>query len=243
MATSVDDTTVARVTMSKISGDSNPITGTTASFTAPANSLLVVCSGSDTTAADTNSVVTVSNNGAALTWTKPVERNGADGSGGHACIARALVASERTGLTVTVSVSSHGIAADGDRGSFKVYIVTGHNTTAPDGNVAENSSTTNNISGSVTVAGAGRLFGCATDWNALGAPTSTDVEDAFTMTALSGLSAYKSADHASGSQSINFDAAAGTPDWNWVVYEVVAGAGGGGTVIPVLMHQYRQRRT
>jgi len=228
MAIAVDDTTVARVDMTHVSGTGNPITGTTASFTAPANSLLVVCSGSDTASADTNSVVTVSTNGAALTWTIPVERNGADGGGGHAAIARALVATERAGLTVTVSVTGHQIASD-NNGSFKVYIVTGHNTTTPDGNVAENSSTTNSISGSVTVAGAGRLFGCATEWNDLGAPTSTDIESAFDVIGISGMSAYKSADHASGSQSINFDAAgAAAADWNWVVYEVVAAAGGGG---------------
>lgn len=224
MAITVDTSTVALVNLERVS-TANPCVGTSASFTAPADSLLVVCLICN---ADTgiSPALTMSNNGAALTWTIPVQRNDTDGDEPFVAIARAVVASERTGLTVTASVSDPGQNAETINGIFKVYIVTGHNTGSPDGNVAEGSAATGTVNGSVTVAGAGRLFGAGMDWNAGGSPASTDTEETYHDAAVAtGLVAVKAADHASGSQSINFQVA-GTPKWNWVVYEVAAAAGG-----------------
>jgi hypothetical protein len=79
--------------------------------------------------------------------------------------------------------------------------------------------------------GDGRLFGCGTDWNQNGDPSSTDTADVDDYAgAISVISAFKAADHTSGSsQTIQFNPA-GSPSGNLVVLEIIAAAGGGATV-------------
>jgi hypothetical protein len=131
-------------------------------------------------------------------------------------------------MTITLTRTS-GDAGSARRISGKVYIVTGQHA-SPIGNSNTADWTTNPQSLAVTAAGAGRLFGCGTDWNQTGTPVSTDTEDGADYSgAISVMSAYKAADHASGSQSIQFDPV-GTPSGNIVVLEILAAAGGGDPV-------------
>lgn len=222
MAITVDDS-VARWSGSVSAA--GPVNITSGSFTPPNNSLLVLCISLDT-AANTNVTPTVSGGG--LTWTLRAEADeGTDTttSGGHASIYTAPVT---TGSSMTIVVGTS--EATTRQCSCKVYIVTGQHA-SPIGASSNAHSTTNNATLSVTATGAGRMFGCGTDWNALGAgttsPTSTDVESADTFSgAIDVISAYASSDHTSGSVGINFDAAgASAPDWNLAVLEILAAAG------------------
>src|SRR3546814_9310570 len=86
--------------------------------------------------------------------------------------------------------------------SLKVYVVTGQHATTPIGAVGEGSSTTNAITPNAytSTANNSRGFGCATDWNANGVPTSTDTEDAFHSAG--NISGLRSEEHTSELQSL-----------------------------------------
>lgn len=213
MAISVDDTTVARW-----SGETlNTQPSTSASFTPSDNSLLVLCFCIDENPGPANP--SVSGGG---TWTIQVARGNSDATEGYAAIATCPIT---TGTSITVSVTRGGDAGL-RRVSSKLYIVTGQHA-SPIGANAEADWDEDPETLALTATGAGRLFGCGTDWNANGAPSSADTEDAAHYAgAISVMSAYKSADHASGSQSIDFNPA-GAPAGNVVILEILsAGAAG-----------------
>lgn len=226
MAITVDAATVARWTGSPAVSAAI----TSASFTPPDGSLLVVCVNADDPNDAFNFTITVS--GGSLTWTERVVREASEAStgGGYAGIFTAPVV---TGASMTISVNHGADGGGANRYSAKAYIVTGQHA-SPIGASNEGSSGTNSITGSITATGDGRVFGVGVEWNALGAPTSTDTEDAAHYAgAISVMSAYKAADHAagSGSQGINFDASgAGGADWGWCVLEILAAAAGGGAI-------------
>lgn len=130
---------------------------------------------------------------------------------------------------MTVSVARGQESNGTDRLSAKVYIVTGQHA-SPIGNSNSADWASNPQTLSITASGNGRVFGCGTDWNQTGTPVSTDTEDGADYSgAISVMSAYKAADHASGSgsQGIQFDPV-GAPSGNVVVLEILA-AGGGDT--------------
>ncbi len=195
---------------------------TTASFSPPANSLLLAMVSSDS-ALGSNPTIAITNNGAALTWNLIAERSKGDtgAQDGEASAFYAILPTARTGMTVTATITDQN-----QRISIKVYVITGHNPVSPIGAVGEGSSTTNNITPIIyTSTTAGSLgFGVSNDWSAAGLPTSTDQKDAFTLAGyISGLSAYKSASTSvvGTPVTINFDAAGtGAVQWNWVGFEV-----------------------
>jgi hypothetical protein len=213
MAISVDDTTVARWSADVALG------GTTlsGSFTPPNGSLLVVCINVDEQAGANTGVPT----GGGWTYTLGVARGDAEGGRGYAAIYTAPVT---TGASMQVTITRGGTDAGAVQVSAKVYIVTGQNA-SPIGANNEAGWTTDPQDLSITATGAGRLFGCGTDWGASGAPTSTDTEDSATFPGeISVASVYKAADHSSGSQSINFNPGAAPPEGNLVVLEILAAA-------------------
>lgn len=195
---------------------------TSASFTPSNGSLLVLAINFDEATDSENLTLQVS--GGSLTWTERVRRGAVEAGAGGAAIWTAPVV---TGASMTVSVARNQSSAGSNRLSAKLYVVTGQHA-SPIGNSNSANWTTNPQSLSITAAGAGRLFGCGTDWNQTGIPVSTDTEDGADYSGnISVMSAYKAADHASGSQSIQFDPV-GTPTGNIVVLEILAAAGGGG---------------
>src|SRR5579862_4311556 len=100
---------------------------TSASFTAPANSLLVLAVEADTNPAGGNITVTVSDTGS-LAWTKQVEENGNDDiTGGYSSI---WTAKPGTSAARTVSVTNTYTGGTG-RISAKLYVLTGQDTTTP----------------------------------------------------------------------------------------------------------------
>jgi hypothetical protein len=195
---------------------------TSASFTPPDNSVLLVMVNADTNGG-TSISVSVSDS-TSRSWTTIVERNGGE-AGAQSGYAGAFFAVVTTGSSMTVGVRR---AANGatNRMSAKVYVITGANTASPVGNSDEGSSTTNNISPTIYTSSVNnsRGFGAADDWSALGVPTSTDTADAATYAGhISVISAYKASDTATANTAVtmNFDAfGAGAPAWNWVGVEV-----------------------
>lgn len=210
-------------------GGSSP-TGTSGSFTPADNSLIVLLIFCDT-GAGTTPGATISGGG--LTWTQRVVRGDSEGTAGIVFIYTAPVT---TGSSMTVQVTVNSIGAtNNDRGYAKAYVVDNPDP-SPIGNVAENSSTTNNLtaSGLTTTQANSYVFYVGEDWNALGSPTSSDLtnDPAHIASTISGIFGYKSAVSA-GAVTANLDAAgAGAADWNWGALEVKTAAGGGGGAIP-----------
>lgn len=205
----------------------NNVDITSASFTPPAGSVLVVCVSADTNGSADNITIAVS--GGSLTYTNRVERDPGDGgaNAGHASIWTAVQPS-----SVSMTVSVRRTAGNGSTGriSVKVYVVTSANTTTPNGAVGEGSSTTNNITPNAYTSTENNSlgFGCATDWAQLGLPTSTDTEDAADYAgAISVISLFKAADTPTSGTTVtvNFDAGGtGNAEWNWVALEILPGA-------------------
>jgi hypothetical protein len=220
MAITVDDTTVARW-----SGQpNNNVDITSASFTPPDNSLLVVGISADTAA---DSAITLSVSGGSLTWNERAIRNGDEAGAGNGGCAAIWTAPVGTGASMSVSVRRTAGSGSTNTISAKCYIVTGQDA-SPIGDTAETNSTTANYTPAAeTMVGAGRLFGTATEWNdGGGTPTSSDVEDAANETGVCAISAYKAADHtASSSQSINYQQS-GSAIWTEVRVEILAATGG-----------------
>ena len=132
---------------------------------------------------------TISNDGAALTWTNIVNAGAAD-SASVACWYTHLSA-DRTNLTVTLTRGN----ADGDSPSLKIYLLSGHDTSTILGASTTNTSTTNNLTtASITPQTSGTGFGVGADYNELGLPSSSDLTNTSTFDTsgdISGISGYK----------------------------------------------------
>lgn len=206
MAIAVDDSTVARWGGTGTSFASG-------SFTASSGALLVVCITSDGDAGAIQTTTCTDSGG--LTWTKRVERNEFDGGYGNVAAMFTAQTVSSVSRTVTIGVTnSKPISA-------KLYIVTGHNTTTPVGEVGGGSSTTQNLTADAYVSSANnsRAFGCAHDWSNGTGASSSDTEDA----AADDISLYKSADTATAGTSVtvNFNQTS-APQWTWCALEVLA---------------------
>jgi hypothetical protein len=210
----------------------NGVDITSASFTAPANSLLVAHVSADTNGSSADITISVSDSGG-LTWTNRVERDPGDAGAeaGHASI---WTAEQPSSASRTVSVRRTAGSGSTNRISVKVEVATGADIGGdPIGNVAEGSSTTNNITPNTYTSSANnsRGFGCGTCWNQLGTPTSTDTEDGADYSgAISVVSLYKAANTPTSGTvvTMNFDAGGtGAAAWNWVALEVLPSTGAG----------------
>lgn len=211
----------------------NNVDITSASFTPPAGSVLVVCVSADTNGNTDN--ITISVSGSSLTWTNRVEHDPGDAGamGGHASIWTPADGSTVPASAQTVSVRRTAGNGSTGRISVKIYVVTGADTADPTGATGEGHSTTNSITPNAytSTVNNSRGFGCGTDWNQLGTPTSTDTEDGADYSgAISVVSLHKAADTATSGSTVtmNFDAGGtGNAEWNWVALEILPGAGGG----------------
>lgn len=213
---------------------------TSASFTPPAGSLLVLCLSSDSTASQ-SPVFTVATTG--LTWTKQIQKDfAATGENGHASIWTCPQASSAA-RTCAVTRGSGSLGGT-KRVSCKLYAITGQDA-SPVGASGGGGSTTNNMTASIFIStGANSLaVACATDWAQLGVPTSSDltVDGGDYSGAVSVMSGYKALGSI-GSQTANIHAgSAGTPNWNWVALEILAPAATGIVVPKVIVPQAVKR--
>jgi hypothetical protein len=192
---------------------------TTASFTAPADSLLVaLCS------SNSGSVThTVTNSGTALTWTSRAKRDIFD-SGAATPAVEIFTAPAAPSVARTVTLTSNN---GGDTIELKLLVLTGVDLAAPVGATGEGSSATANLNAAVyTSTGANsRAVGIAADQNQAGTPTSSDVGFAWNITGeSSGIAVYKAADTPviGTGVTLNFNGTGGTRSWNWCAIEVLA---------------------
>ena len=227
MPIAVDPSSPARATGSHLY---DTTTVTTAAFNPPAG-VLVACVGANSRSSPATGVSgEITNNGAALTWTMVAERsvNDAGGDLGYAGIFVAVLDEARTGMTLTLTITGSTGSVNVGAPSIKSYVLTGAATADVIGGSNEGSSTANNLTtGAFTIAAADSLgFSAASDWNALGNPTSSDsTVDAFTTPGgvLSGASGYKTLGAAAESATLNLDApGTGAARWNWVTAEAKA---------------------
>lgn len=206
--------------------------GTSASFTPPANSWVYCSACINSTAGATPTYNNPTNTGGGLgTWA--IVKSQTNASGGASAAWRAFVNSS-VATTVTVSVTNDGETAGNiaNDAAAWVDVWTGAATSQTGAATAGGTSTTVNFSPTVTTTASGsQVAGVAIDWAAAGTPTSTDTIDGYTQTGqTSGGRAYKASNSgAAGSVALNFHSP-GTPQWAYVLYEILAPTGGGTTV-------------
>lgn len=201
---------------------------TTASFNPPNNSLLVAVVCADWF--NGTPTITFTDSLGQLTFTSQ-KRQGAVNQG--LCeIFTAEVGSNGGSRTISATTN----LAD-QSGGVKVYVFTGYQTGTPIDTTGGGSSTTNNITPTVLTTGVDGCWvvGGGTDWNALGAPTSTDVNEAFSDANLSLIVVRKSAlTSPAGAVTLNFDAAGtGAPQWTYAAVSVAPVATAGTDLNPV----------
>lgn len=211
-----------------------------AAFTAPTDATLVCCIQFDSTTAN-SSLQGISDSGG-LSWTTPVARLGTETTtGGTSQISYAFTVSA---VSRTVTVTRAGASAT-NRCSATVFVFSGADTagTLIDSITANNEggSGTNNLTTTSLTPGAnGVLIVSGTEWNALGACTSSDLkgidsvagsdhaEYAGAMDVIAGWKTCTSGAGVSG----NLDASgAGGAQWKWcqIILREAGGGGGGRT--------------
>lgn len=190
---------------------------TTASFTAPADSLLValVSSNSGTV---THTVTT-----SGLTWTSRVKRDIGD-SGANASAVEIFTALALTSAARTVQLSS---SSGGDYVALKVFVVTGADLDNPVGAVGEGSSSTANltVNAYTSTAPRSRAVGIAADEEGDGSVTSSDVGFGWSsLFSAAGIAVYKASDTANAGTTVtlNFNGSGGSRGWNWAAMEILA---------------------
>ena len=202
----------------------NVHTWTTAAFSPPAGSVLYWHVNSDPGVAGlTPTFNPPTSTGTALTWAIKGQINNA--SGGACVVWWAFNANAQAGITSAASVTwSAAPAAAGSCGAW-LEVVVGADPSQASAAVATSTSTTQTNNPAVTTTRAGsRVAGLMQDWNATGAPTSSDTIDSYTVAGrTSGGRAFKAADSgAPGSVSINFVSGGAAPINTFVVYEILA---------------------
>lgn len=195
---------------------------TTASFTAPANSLLVALCSSNTGGV----THTVTNSGTALTWTSRGKHAIGSDAGAFAAAVEIFTAPAPTSAARTVTLTSSN---GGDSIALKVLVITGADLTTPVGQAGEGHSTTANLSAAAYTSSVAnsRGVGIASDSLQAGSPTSSDTGFAWnTSTEMSGIAVHKAADTAVASTAVtlNFNGTGGSREWNWVAVEIRTGA-------------------
>lgn len=203
MAVAVDASSPIRFTGLWHARDGGSITS--AAFTAPDDSLLVLCGEADTNATSATGLLSASDTGG-LVWTKRVERTGLESTAG----ATSAISTARTTSAVSRTVSLVGGASGADggwgtgRASAKLYVLTGVDVdgTPVDSVTASNEggSATNQITTtSITPGANGLLVVASCDWTAGGgaayeAPSDGSTQDTATYAgAMSAVDGYKTA--------------------------------------------------
>lgn len=235
MAIARDASSPARFSITRSGGTTEG--GTSASFTPPANSLLVcsVCLNTAAAASPTFNVPTWSGTGVGAF---ALVKSQVNASGGAVAVFRAQATGSPSAGTVSVSITNCGSLSNVTDAAAWVDVWTGADTTQTGAVTGGGTSATQNISPSVTTTRTGsQVAGVAIDWNAGGNPTSTDTIDPYTVAGqTSGGRAYKAANSgAPGSVTLNFNAAAASPQWTYALYEILAPVAAGGTQSPLML--------
>lgn len=221
--------------------DNTPSGDSSAAFTAPTDAFLVVVAKFDTDATPGAETVDCTDSGG-LTWTRQVERTGAESTAGGAVAiftARTVSSVSRT-VKLTYNPTGTVDAATGRKdGVCFVFTGVDVNGTPVDSVTASNEggSGTDNISTTSLTPGAdGVLVVGATEWNAQGACTSSDLKGIDSIagsghaeytSALDVLDGWKTCTSGVGVTG-NLNSGGASPQWKWCQIIVRAPGGGGG---------------
>lgn len=233
MAIARDASSPVRFTISNSGGTAS---GTSASFTPPANSLLRVSATINAAAGASPSFNNPTYSGSGVGAFSLVKSQ-VNALGGAVAIWQAQVGASPTAGTVGISVTSTGSTTTGAESAGWVDVWTGADSSQTGAATAGNTSTTQNFSPTITTTRTGsQVHGVGIDWNARGNPTSTDTIDSYTVAGqTSGGRAFKAANSgAPGSVAVNFNAAAASPQWATALAEILAPVAAG-TAAPRLM--------
>lgn len=241
MAIAVDSSTPARWTGTWNGSNGGSITS--ASFTAPADALLVLCATVDTGNGATSAASLSASDSGGLTWTKRVERLGSEttaGGGSAVFTARTTSSASRTVTLTGANPGAPGGQWGTGRASAKLYVLTGVDVDGtPVDTVGANNeggSAANPLNTtSITPGANGLLVAADTDWSQLGAMTSSDLtlDTADYAGAISVASGYKACTSGVGVTG-NFDPPAGTPQHKWTQVTVREASGGAAQDTPEL---------
>lgn len=194
----------------------------TAAFSPAANSLIIVVASCDSA---TGAITCAFTNSAGLTFTK-IGTEQVGSSGGAVCIAWAFDTAGHTGMTVTGTWSGSGTSSGK---GIKPTTFAGCDPTTPIGAHNQGTSSTNNLTVSFTNTVSGSLgMAGGTEWNALGLPTSTDVEQAYHLSGVvDGISVYSAATTSGTGNTVNLNLDAGSTGsalWSYSVFELLPAA-------------------
>lgn len=194
---------------------------TTAAFSPPDETVLVALAATQYSFG----FHTISNSGAALSWTKVVDRFANGNPAGGVTIWVAKNATARTNLTVTATSGGGGVSQ-----VLKVFVVTGADMDDWIGNSGSGGATTSSltVSSAYTSSAAGsRGFFVGSDWEAAGAPTVGLGDTGFTFHGADGISGavvHKAANTAAAGTVVGFSlSASGSREWNWGAVEILPG--------------------
>lgn len=191
----------------------------TTAFTSVANSLIIVAASTDSA---TGAITCTWTNSAGLTFTK-IGTEQVGSSGGAVCCAWAYDTAGHAGMTATSTWAGTGTTSGK---AVKPTVFTGTQSVSPIGTPVQSTSATNNLTVSFTNTVDQSLgFAAATEFNALGLPTSTDTEQAYHLSSsVDGISVYKAA-LTSGTGvtvQLNLDAGStGTAAWSYITFEIL----------------------
>lgn len=204
MSIAVDGTTPALVT--------GNLSATTASFTAPADSLLVAL-WAVTFGAGTDSIT---NTGGALTWTDQ------DASGFYNTIVKVSTAPAASSVARTVTAQTTTPSA---KTAMKLLVFTGVDLAAPVGATGAGHATTANLTAAVytSTVDESRAVGIAADDLANATPTSSDTGFGFSTTDFSGVAVHKASDTptAGAGVTLNFNGTGASRNWDWAAIELL----------------------
>lgn len=211
---------------SAASGGTN--SGTSASFTPPDNSLVVIHQTVNSGTNATPTFATPTNTGTALTWTSTVTKApGGTTNAMAVAIWTAYNTHQAGSITVTVSATSTGATGStSNDNQSSVQVWTGAASSQSGAATASGTSSTASISPSITSTVTGsRCVGNFGDWAGGETPTSSDSGSGWQSTTNSdGIVAYKAANNgAPGTVTIN--AASTSPRWTYALAEILPASG------------------
>jgi hypothetical protein len=215
---------------------------TSATFSPPATSLIVVAFYDDNTSTTADATASITNTGTALTWTRQVVANQTTTSGTYAqaaVIFWALNAASQSAISVTVTPSGTS-QFDSD---VTVSVFTGHNTTTPIGasGVGKSATAATAVSYTATVIGSLGYFTISTGQNitslVAGASTTSIAATKSAGNAASLLAARQTtASSGLTTQTMNSTAnAAAVQDFAYV--EIVPASAAGSLPKPIILRQ------
>jgi hypothetical protein len=213
---------------------------TTASFTPPNGSLVVLEFGSNNTSAGADtSISSVTNTGTAITWTRRVRKNTNVGSTGGAGTAGGSEIWTGVGNGGAITVTANGVGSGvGFEKMLKAMVFTGADTTTFNVTAASSTTLLPTVALASCLAGS-YVLAMSSDWAQKGLGTAGTAQTIVDESDVSGqitLHAWRTTAvlGGAGSQTMNLTAVTGQ-NWNLCVLEVRDSGGGAPAIPPIIV--------